>query len=151
MSHCSVRRYPCTGSCRWGDTSASCSKGGTCARVWKFHRGGLNQGGIDKCGGAKKLRSDTDVWPLNARGLNPSASPWTQWPKASWHIGRSASMKAKGSIAGIQDLFPTNWRHTMDSPGIFGGHRQEMFKMITVKTANNATITSLITLLITLV
>lgn len=77
--------------------------------------------------------------PFSARGLDPSASPWTQWPKASWHIGRSASMKSKGSIAGTQEVFPT-----MDSPGIFRGHRKEMFKMITAKTASNATITYLL-------
>ena len=39
-------------------------------------------------------------------------------------LGRSVSMKSKGSIAGTQEVFPT-----MDSPGIFRGHRKEMFKM----------------------
>ncbi len=36
-----------------------------------------------------------DVFLPNARGLDPSASRWTQCPKASWHIGRQDEIQGE--------------------------------------------------------
>ena len=83
-------------------------------------------------GAPKRSVSDMDVLGpgTGARGLDPSASPWTQWPKASWHIGEHCWNPRSVPYHGQPRDFPRTPKRDV--------------KMITVKTANNATITYLL-------
>ena len=120
--HGSVHRCPCTGGCPWGaGASASCSKGGSCARVWKFHRGGLNQGGLHKCGFG--FSSPHGCFFAQRQGFGSLGITLDSVPEGilayrpeGWNP-RGALLDSKG--------FSCRWCHAIDSPGISWGHQKK--------------------------